>query len=161
MICPAVRTAVFAIVAPGTVLGYVPYLLLSGRGGAGSLELGPWRWAGLLPLALGGAGIVWCFRDFAVVGRGTPAPIDPPRQLVATGLFRWVRNPIYVALVLALVGEAIVFQATVLLLYSAAVFVACHLFVVLYEEPALRRRFGESYERYRRTVARWLPRRPR
>ena len=155
-----VRTALFAILFMGTVLVYVPYILASGPGTA-HWTLGLWRYVGLLTLAPGIAGIGRCLRDFAVVGRGTPAPFDPPRELVATGLYRWVRNPMYLSALLLLVGEAILLEAPVLLRYAAAFFLATHLFVVLYEEPALRRKFGESYDRYRATVPRWLARRPR
>jgi protein-S-isoprenylcysteine O-methyltransferase Ste14 len=154
------RTVLFAILFMGTVLVYVPYILASGPGTA-HWALGSWRYLGLLPLAAGISGLAQCLRDFAVVGRGTPAPFDPPQQLVATGLYRWVRNPMYLSALLLLVGEAIWLAAPVLLRYAAAFFLVMHLFVVLYEEPALRRKFGESYDRYRATVPRWLARRPR
>jgi protein-S-isoprenylcysteine O-methyltransferase Ste14 len=157
---PIVRTALFAILFMGTVLVYVPYILASGAASA-HWTLGPWRYLGLLPLAAGIAVVGRCLRDFAVVGRGTPAPFDPPQQLVATGLYRWVRNPMYLGGLLLLSGEAIVLAAPVLLRYAGAFFLLTHLFVVLYEEPALRGKFGESYDRYRATVPRWLPRRPR
>jgi len=152
-----VRTAVFAILFMGSVLVYVPYILASGPGTA-HWTLGPWRYLGLLPLAAGVAGLAHCLRDFAVVGRGTPAPFDPPQELVATGLYRWVRNPMYLSALVLLVGEAVVLEAPVLLRYAAAFLLGTHLFVVLYEEPTLRRKFGESYDRYRATVPRWLPR---
>jgi len=155
-----VRTALFAILFMGTVLVYVPYILASGPATA-HWTLGPWRYVGLLPLAAGITGLARCLRDFAVVGRGTPAPFDPPRELVAAGLYRWVRNPMYLSALLLLVGEAILLEAPVLLRYAAAFFLATHLFVVLYEEPVLRRKFGGSYDRYRATVPRWLARRPR
>ncbi len=155
-----VRTALFALLFMGTVLVYVPYILAVGPGTA-HWTLGPWRYLGLLPLAAGIAGLGRCLRDFALVGRGTPAPFDPPQALVATRLYRWVRNPMYLSALLLLVGEAILLEAPVLLRYAAAFFLVTHLFVVLYEEPALRRKFGESYDRYRATVPRWLPRRPR
>ncbi len=155
-----VRTALFALLFMGTVLVYVPYILAVGPGTA-HWTLGPWRYLGLLPLAAGIAGLGRCLRDFALVGRGTPAPFDPPQALVATRLYRWVRNPMYLSALLLLVGEAILLEAPVLVRYAAAFFLVTHLFVVLYEEPALRRKFGESYDRYRATVPRWLPRRPR
>jgi len=155
-----VRTALFALIFMGTVLVYLPYLLASGAATA-RWQLGPWRYLGLLPLALGSAGLGRCLRDFAVVGRGTPAPFDPPQALVVTGPYRWVRNPMYLSALLLLVAEAILLEAPVLLCYAAAFFLVTHLFVVLYEEPALRRKFAGSYDRYRETVSRWLPRRPR
>ena len=143
----------------GSVLVYIPYLLAAG-GATGGWHFGAWRYLGLLPLGAGIAGIAWCLRDFAVVGRGTPAPFDPPRELVATGLYRWVRNPMYLSALLLLVGEATLLAARVMFLYAAGFAVVTHLFVVLYEEPTLRRTFGESYDRYRATVPRWIPRRP-
>src|SRR5207245_206945 len=89
-----VRTALFAILFMGTVLVYVPYILASGPE-TERWTLGPWRYVGLLPLAAGIAGLAWCLRDFALVGCGTPAPFDPPRQLVPAGLYRRLRNPMY------------------------------------------------------------------
>ncbi len=157
----ALRTIVFVVLFMGTVLVYVPYLLVSDPQGASRLALGLWRFAGLVPLALGLAGVAWCVRDFTVVGRGTPAPFDPPQALVATGLYRWVRNPMYLSALLLLLGEAVLLEAPVLFRYAAGFAVVAHLFVVLYEEPALRRKFGESYDRYRAAVSRWIPRRPR
>ena len=155
-----IRTALFAFVFMGTVLVYVPYILASGAATA-HWALEGWRYLGLVPLAAGVAGLGRCLRDFAVVGRGTPAPFDPPQELVATGLYRWVRNPMYLSALLLLVGEALLLQTPTVLWYGAAFFLVSHVFVVLYEEPALRRKFAASYDHYRATVPRWLPRRPR
>jgi protein-S-isoprenylcysteine O-methyltransferase Ste14 len=104
--------------------------------------------------------LLWCVRDFAVRGRGTLAPVDPPTELVAVGLYRWVRNPMYVGVVGVLIGHALWFGGVWLPLYAAAVTAGFHAFVVLYEEPALAQRFGDSYRRYRDAVPRWIPRRP-
>jgi protein-S-isoprenylcysteine O-methyltransferase Ste14 len=98
---------------------------------------------------------------FATVGRGTPAPWDAPRRVVAVGPYRWVRNPIYVAALLVVVGEAWLFLSMALLVYAGAVAMFLHLLVIGYEEPTLGRRFGETYAEYRRTVPRWIPRPPR
>jgi protein-S-isoprenylcysteine O-methyltransferase Ste14 len=98
---------------------------------------------------------------FAAVGRGTPGPWDPPRRFVAAGPYRWVRNPIYLAGMVIVLGEAWLFGSTALLLYAVGVAVAFHLLVVAYEEPRLRDRFGEQYEAYRRAVSRWVPHPPR
>src|SRR3989441_13150931 len=137
----------------GTVLVYVPYILASGPE-TERWTLGPWRCVGLLPLAAGIAGLAWCLRDFALVGGGAGAPFDPPGQLVATGLYRRVRNPMYLSALSLLLGEAALLEAPVLLRYAAGFFLVAHLFVVLYEEPALRRKFGESYDRHRAMVPR-------
>ncbi|TMQ49619.1 MAG: isoprenylcysteine carboxylmethyltransferase family protein [Candidatus Eisenbacteria bacterium] len=122
----------------------------------------PLRWMGLLPAAIGAAIILSCFRDFAVAGRGTPAPFDPPRGLVTRGPYRWVRNPMYLGLWLLLIGEAVLFARPTwsLFVYAPALIIVIHLFVVLYEEPTLRRKFGADYERYVANVKRWLPRKP-
>lgn len=122
------------------------------------MELGTARFLGV---ALGLPGILLYFRcawGFAVVGSGTPAPIDPPKTLVVAGPYRYMRNPMYVGVLLILLGEALFFESAGLLLYTAFMFALFQLFIVLYEEPTLWRRFGDSYERYRSRVPRWLPR---
>ncbi|OGO34780.1 MAG: hypothetical protein A2Z03_07020 [Chloroflexi bacterium RBG_16_56_8] len=102
--------------------------------------------------------LFWCFWDFLVKGRGTPAPIDPPKELVATGFYRYVRNPMYVGVLLILAGHFLWFGYWNLIIYTAFAFLATHLFVVLYEEPNLRKRFGRAYEDYLNSVPRWMPR---
>lgn len=121
----------------------------------------PARLAGLAPLALGAAVMLHCVWNFGSAGQGTPAPFDPPQRLVTRGLYRHVRNPMYLGMALALAGEAIlfaVFNAT-LFWYALGLIVAVNLFVRFYEEPALRRKFGAAYEEYCASVPRWLPRR--
>jgi protein-S-isoprenylcysteine O-methyltransferase Ste14 len=120
-----------------------------------------WAWLGLIPAAIGLALLVECVRLFATEGRGTLAPWDPPRELVARGVYRWVRNPMYVALLVILLGWAITFRSLAVVVYAAIVLTATHLRVVLYEEPTLRRMFGASFDRYVREVPRWLPRPPK
>jgi protein-S-isoprenylcysteine O-methyltransferase Ste14 len=149
------KTGIFAIVAPGFVAVGVPYLLLGPRA---EFEMGRARFAGALPILLGAMVLLWCAWDFVFTGRGTPAPIDPPQALVAKGLYRFVRNPMYLALGLVLGGEAILFQSLRLAAYALLAWLACHLFVVFYEEPTLKRKFGTSYEAYCRAVPRWIPR---
>jgi len=153
------RTALFTVLIPGTVLVFFPAaLVLSGVGPR--FDLGPARYAGLVPLLVGLAVIAWCFADFVRRGRGTPAPYDPPRELVVAGLYRYVRNPQYLGVLLVVTGETILTGAAVLLGYAAVLAVGYHLFVVRHEEPALTRLFGPAYSRYRETVPRWLPKRP-
>ena len=154
------RTILFTLLVPGTVLVLVPLALVRLEVGP-RLDLGPARYLGLVPLLAGLAVILWCFADFIRRGRGTPAPYDPPRELVVAGLYRWVRNPQYVGVVLAVVGEALLTGAAILFGYAAVLAVAYHLFVRYYEEPTLGRLFGEAYARYRAAVPRWLPRWPR
>ena len=105
----------------------------------------------------GGAVYSWCVWDFATFGRGTPAPIDAPKELVVRGLYRYTRNPMYVGVLSTILGWAMLFKEPQLLLYALCVGTCFHLFVVLYEEPNLQRVFGNSYEEYRARVNRWLP----
>lgn len=154
------KSLLFLLVAPGTVLVLVPCWLLRSEMLSIPLSLGAFRWFGLLPAILGLAILLWSFWAFALFGRGTPSPTDPPKVFVADGLYRMVRNPMYIGVLLVLHGEVFLFQSPVLFLYSLAVFLAFHLFVVFYEEPWLCNQFGDSYSRYVREVPRWLPRAP-
>src|SRR5262245_27003151 len=107
---------------------------------------------------MGVAGLVECFGRFALKGHGTPAPIAPPENLVVSGLYRHVRNPMYVAVVCSIVGQALLFGSVVLLEYAGVVWLLFHVFVLGYEEPTLRQQFGSSYAAYRANVRRWWPR---
>jgi protein-S-isoprenylcysteine O-methyltransferase Ste14 len=107
---------------------------------------------------IGGLTVVWCFWDFTFKGSGTPVPMDPPKELVVTGPYRYVRNPIYVGVVLIFLGHFSWFGYWALLLYTVLAFIGVHFFVVLYEEPTLKTKFGAAYEDYRRKVPRWIPR---
>lgn len=143
---------------PGTVVVLLPALILGATPSAPSLDLGPLRFAGVLLVALGLFVAGWAVLGFVIEGRGTPAPYDPPRRLVSGRLYARVRNPMYLGGTLILVGEAVLFRSYALLAYAALVWLGWHLFVVLYEEPTLRRRFGAAYDEYRARVPRWLPR---
>jgi protein-S-isoprenylcysteine O-methyltransferase Ste14 len=151
------KNLLFTVIVPGAVAVYFPLGLAGGRE-ALSPKWGVAQYAALLPLACGCAVYFWCVWDFATFGRGTPAPIDAPRRLVARGLYRYVRNPMYVGVLLVIAGWALFFQSTSILGYGAAVALFFHLFVVAVEEPSLRGKFGRSYERYCREVGRWVPR---
>lgn len=159
----ALRNILFTLVIPGAGGAYLPWWILARRGGGLPSPTGTPATAACATalIALGIALYCYCVWQFAVVGRGTPGPWDPPRRFVAAGPYRWVRNPIYVAALAIICGEALLLLATELLIYAGTAAVAFHLFVVCHEEPALRRQFGERYETYRRTVPRWLPRPPR
>ncbi|HEV8609360.1 MAG TPA: isoprenylcysteine carboxylmethyltransferase family protein [Thermoanaerobaculia bacterium] len=150
------RSLVFSVLFIGTVLVALPYWII-GRGDRAPVPLTV-RAIGLLLGAAGAAGVLWCIRDFAVRGRGTPAPWDPPKHLVVAGPYRYVRNPMYVASLIVLAGEALFFGSSGVAIYAAALWLAYHLRVVLSEEPALRRQFGPEYEAYRAVVPRWIPR---
>jgi protein-S-isoprenylcysteine O-methyltransferase Ste14 len=120
-------------------------------------EIGPLTWLGGAVIAIGAAIYFRCAWEFAVRGLGTPAPIAPTKFLVTTALHRYVRNPMYIGVFTVLVGEAVTFRSVVLLGYAALFCIPVQLFVVFYEEPTLRRQFGESYEEYLRSVPRWIP----
>ncbi len=148
----AIRNIVFTFVVPGTGAVLIPWWILRHHPAEAT------EWAALVPIALGLALYAWCVWCFAVVGRGTPGPWDAPRHLVAVGPYRWVRNPIYIGALAVILGEALLFLSMSLLTYAGEAAIVCHLFVIGYEEPTLRRRFGDSYEEYRRAVPRWIPR---
>jgi protein-S-isoprenylcysteine O-methyltransferase Ste14 len=150
------RAVLFTVLLPGTTLVWIPQMLAARD--ASRLELPVFRWFGL-PLAAVGAGVLLvCIVDFARKGRRTLAPVDPPRNLVASGLYRRVRNPMYSGAVALLVGQAMLFESKSVLLYAGFFWLATHLFVLAYEEPHLERTFGAEYEEYRAAVPRWLPR---
>jgi protein-S-isoprenylcysteine O-methyltransferase Ste14 len=153
-----VITALFFFAAPGTIVGLVPYLLTRWQPHNWHAATIPGRLAGGVLLAAGLAALLECFRRFVVEGRGTPAPIVAPTRLVVHGLYRHVRNPMYVALLTILTGEALLLGRFVLLGYALVLWLAFHVFVTLYEEPTLRRTFGASYDTYRSAVPRWRPR---
>jgi protein-S-isoprenylcysteine O-methyltransferase Ste14 len=152
------RSIFFTVVQPGIVTVLIPYWLISLRRAEVFSTQRPLRYSGLLLILIGAAGLLWCIWDFYSAGRGTISPIDPPKHLVVRGLYRYVRNPMYVSVVTILVGEAIFFMCLPVLIEAGAFFVLASLFVTYYEEPSLRRRFGESYEKYLQTVRRWIPR---
>jgi protein-S-isoprenylcysteine O-methyltransferase Ste14 len=118
----------------------------------------PRQLVGLVAVAVGVVLLIACIWEFAKSGRGTLSPVDPPRELVVRGLYRYVRNPMYLSVTVILLGEVLLAWSRALLLYWAVWVVLVNVFVTWYEEPALRRQFGESYERYARNVRRWLPR---
>ncbi len=155
------RNILFTIIVPGSGAVYAPWWILT-RGGV-SPKPGPKgsRWFAFVFIMFGIALYLSCVWVFARVGRGTPGPWDAPRRFVAVGAYRWVRNPIYLAALLTVLGEAWLFFSLSLLLYAAVLAVGVHLFVIGYEEPTLRRTFGQIYVEYTRTVSRWIPRPPR
>ncbi len=151
------RSIFFTFLLPGTVTVLIPYWLISSRDDQ-SVASNTVRYLGVPLILIGASGLLWCIWEFFAHGRGTLAPIDPPKQLVVQGLYRYVRNPMYVSVVTVLLGEAIFFRSRSILIEAGVFITSAYLFVVFYEEPALRRQFGESYERYLQTAGRWLPR---
>jgi protein-S-isoprenylcysteine O-methyltransferase Ste14 len=154
-------SAVFLVIAPGFVAGLAPWWVSHWRLQAPFLGLPPLRFAGSLLIAVGAAGLLDSFLRFAVQGLGTPAPVFPTRHLVISGLYRYVRNPMYVAVVSAILGQALTFGSVTLLAYGWMVWLLFHLFVLVYEEPTLEASFGVEYEAFRAHAPRWIPRRPR
>jgi protein-S-isoprenylcysteine O-methyltransferase Ste14 len=148
----------FFVAAPVTVAVWVPYLLTGWRCEAPFFGLAATRIVGVALAMIGLAALLDCFRRFALEGVGTPAPVAPPRELVVSGPYRYVRNPMYVAVVGIVVGQAILFGSRRLLAYAFGIWLPAHLFVMLYEEPTLAARFGASYQTYRANVRRWWPR---
>ena len=153
------KTLVFTAFVPGSVAGWIPRWLLRGNPAPGNPPAFVPYLGGVLVLA-GVAIYFWCAWDFTFAGHGTPAPIDAPDNLVARGLYRYVRNPMYAGVVFILVGEALWFWSKTLAQYAVLVSSCFYLFVILYEEPALRAKFGDSYRHYCATVPRWIPKRP-
>lgn len=150
----ALKNLLFTLVVPGTVAVTVPLWIAGGRPRAEGFVLAI---AGAL-LAVGTGIYAWCLWDFAAFGRGTPAPIDAPKRLVVRGLYRYSRNPMYVGVLAVILGWAVTFRAGALAAYALGIATCFELFVLLYEEPRLRREFGREYEDYCARVGRWLPR---
>lgn len=151
----AYKSLLYLVMEAGLFALYIPLTLL--RSGP-RIETGVISWLAI-PLWLAGSLVVLrCFWDFTFKGRGTPVPMDPPRELVVTGFYRYVRNPIYAGVFLIFLGHFLWFGYWSLLMYIMLAFLGAHLFIVLYEEPTLKRKFGTSYEEYLKRVPRWIPR---
>ncbi len=150
----ALKSLLFLILAAGLDAGYIPFALLPRDP---RVQTGIFAYLAFPLWLLGGVTVLWCFWDFTFKGHGTPNPIDPPKELVATGLYRYVRNPIYVGVLSILTGHFLWFQSIWMLVYAVVAFLGMHLFVALYEEPMLKEKFGVAYEDYCRAVPRWIP----
>jgi protein-S-isoprenylcysteine O-methyltransferase Ste14 len=154
----AAGSALFLVLAPGVVAGLIPWWLTGWEVEDPVGFWAPFRVVGAV-LVLAGAGVLLhAFARFVVEGIGTPAPVAPPERLVVGGLYRYVRNPMYLAVLATVVGQALLLGRLELLAYAAILATAFAAFVHWYEEPTLRRRFGEEYDRYRKSVPAWLPR---
>ena len=150
------RSLAWTLLIPGIFAGYVPWRYF----GLEQVRLdftNPRHLAGLLCIAIGAVLLGACIWEFARGGRGTLSPADPPKELVVRGLYRYVRNPMYLSVTVIVLGEFLLTGSRGLLLYWAIWFLAANLFVLLYEEPTLRRSFGPAYDRYVQSVGRWLP----
>jgi protein-S-isoprenylcysteine O-methyltransferase Ste14 len=151
-------SALFFVVAPCVLAGLIPWSMTRWEFRPAFFGLEGARSVGVLLILVGLPGLVDSFARFALQGLGTPAPVAPPKNLVVTGLYRHVRNPIYVAVVAIILGQALLFGDWRLVLWGALLWLFFHLVVVAYEEPTLRSTFGSEYEDFRANVPRWIPR---
>jgi protein-S-isoprenylcysteine O-methyltransferase Ste14 len=152
----ALRSLLWAALLPGFFAGYVPWRYFGLRHVALSLS-NPVHLAGLSLVAVGATLLGVCIWEFAQRGRGTLSPVDPPTELVVRGLYRYVRNPMYLSVTAIVLGEVAVTQSRGLFTYWVIWFGAVNVFVMAYEEPTLRDQFGPSYDAYTRAVGRWIP----
>jgi len=157
MIFVLARAATYSVLFIGLLLIFFPVRILSSTRAIQPQAIGAWQVAGMLLGASGAALALACIVTFVFVGRGTPAPFDPPRRLVVRGPYRLVRNPMYLGAGLAVTGAALFYQSMPLLGYAGLFILATHVFVVMYEEPSLRRNFEGDYDTYWRRVGRWWP----
>lgn len=153
-----VGSAVFLVIAPGFVAGLMPWWISRGRMEAPFFGMPPLRFPGGVLIALGIIGILDSFVRFALQGVGTPAPVFPTRHLVITGLYRYVRNPMYVSVAITILGQGLILGNAAVLAYGGLVWLLFHLFVLVYEEPTLRAAFGDEYKSFCAAVPRWMPR---
>jgi protein-S-isoprenylcysteine O-methyltransferase Ste14 len=153
-----IGSLIFLVLAPGVVAGLIPWLITRWQPLPAGSGLGALRWAGLVLIVAGLVVVVEAFARFAWDGLGTPAPVAPTRTLVISGFYRYVRNPIYVAVTALIFGQAVLFASWAVALYGVVIAAAFATFVRLYEEPTLRRAYGDEYEAYCATTPRWIPR---
>lgn len=156
----ALSSVLWTILLPGVVAGYVPWTFFDVRDSSVDFA-DPLQLLGLLFILAGAALLAACIVEFARSGRGTLSPADPPKHLVVRGLYRYVRNPMYLSVTAILLGEVMLTRSGALAWYWLIWFVVVNAFVIGYEEPTLRVQFGKSYEEYLRTVGRWIPKRGR
>ena|SRR5213593_293581 len=151
---PLLKTLVFTVFVPGTVAGYVPLRLRRSAAPVAGVE----AWAAISLIVIGIAIYLYtAFWGFALIGGGTPAPIAPTKILVVKGLHHYLRNPMYIGVAFVIGGQAWLFHSLHIAIYMVCMLLTAHLFVLFYEEPTLRKQFGEEYDRYRETVPRWIP----
>jgi protein-S-isoprenylcysteine O-methyltransferase Ste14 len=153
----ALKTTFFILLVPGFLLGIVPVFVIPTIPGFG-FPPGVWNWIAVPFWLVGIAMLVWCAADFVRKGRGTPVPLDPPKELVVSGLYRYIRNPMYAGVLFIQIGTIVWFGTLAQGVYWFFLFIGFNLFIRANEEPTLRKTFGMAYEEYCRKVPRWLPR---
>ncbi len=157
----AFKSIIFSVLVPGTVAIYLPFSILDQSNRLASVAEISYAFPALVSFLVGFGIYIRCTWDFAVSGEGTPAPIDPPKTLVVSGLYRWTRNPMYLGILVVLFAEAMFFLSRELSVYAAGIAVLFHLLVIFYEEPILLGQFGDDYADFCREVPRWgIARRP-
>jgi protein-S-isoprenylcysteine O-methyltransferase Ste14 len=137
---------------------WIPYKILSPPNYSYLFDIGVFRYCGWVPIVLGVVIYFWCSLSFLFIGKGTPLLVTPPKNLVVKGLYRFVRNPMYIGALLIVLGEALLFQSKGLFIYALVIFGGTNIRILAFEEPYLADKFGETYERYRKSVRRWIPR---
>jgi protein-S-isoprenylcysteine O-methyltransferase Ste14 len=152
-----IRAVIFIALVPGAVVGWLPWYI-AGAPRVSSVAVSGARTAALVVALVGWAVLLWCARDFARQGQGTPAPYDPPRRLVTAGPYQYVRNPMYVAVVASILAQAGWYGSRAVVWYGVGMGLLFHARVVMFEEPALASAFGGEFAAYRARVPRWVPR---
>lgn len=151
------RNLIFTILHPGLVVGLFPYFIAKAEfQNTFSIPFEFHQILGIIIFLFGFVIMIHCILSFAIVGKGTLSPLDPTKQLVVTGLYKYSRNPMYVGVIMLLIGECLVSQSISLMVYSGIVFIAFNLFIIFREEPRLVKTFGKTYHDYRKSVRRWF-----
>jgi protein-S-isoprenylcysteine O-methyltransferase Ste14 len=150
-------TVLFLFLILPLFLVWIPYIILSEPNYNYLFDIGVIRHLGLIPIVTGVVIYLWCSYNFVFFGKGTPIHFTLTKKLVVTGLYRFVRNPMYIGALLIVIGEALYFQSLILIIYAMISFGFLHIFLRFFEEPYLDDKFGDSYVRYKRSVRRWLP----
>ena len=151
------RNLFFTVLQPGIVAGLIPYFILGNPGTAiFQNTISPFQYVAIFIFAGGLAILFYCITMFAIKGKGTLSPVDPTKKLVVSGLYRYSRNPMYIGVMLILIGESAFFASTSLWIYTAIIFTAFNLFIIVHEEPRLENDFGTEYQEYLKSVRRWL-----
>ena len=151
------RSIFFTLLLPGMVTVLIPALLIISGRLMPFPQYGVSRLLGLPLMMVGGGSLLWCIWEFYTTGKGTLAALDPPKKLVVSGLYQYVRNPMYVAVITTLLGETIYFGSAAILLEAGLFAIIVNVYIACYEEPTLRKQFGEEYEKYTQKVRRWMP----